>query len=83
MEGQSGTALFRAISPHQPPSGKIYSSSVTNDLARITHPFAQIYLKEFNLCGTYPLVWLRHRAGQILYVARVTLEDECILPEGG
>ena len=36
---QSGTALFRAISPHQPPSGKTHSSSRTNDLAKITHPF--------------------------------------------
>ena len=27
--------------------------------------------KEFNLCGTCALVWLRHHAVQILYVARV------------
>ena len=31
--------LFRAISPHQPPLGKIHLSFRTNDLARITHPF--------------------------------------------
>ena len=36
---QSGTALFRAISLHQSPSGKIHSSIRTKDLARVTHPF--------------------------------------------
>ena len=28
------------------------------------------YLKEFNFCGTYPLVCERHHASQMLYVAR-------------
>ena len=64
-------SAFRAISPHQPPSGTIHSSFKTNERARITHPFGKIYLKEFNFCGTYPLVCLRHRADQILHVARV------------
>ena len=36
---QSETALFLAISLHQPPSGKKHSYSRTNDHARITHPF--------------------------------------------
>ena len=64
-------SAFRAMSPHQSPSGTIYSSFRTNDRARINHPFVKIYLEEFNLCGTYPLVCLRQRAGQILHVARV------------
>ena len=37
---QNETALFRAVSPHQPSSGMMPLLFRMNDLARITHPFA-------------------------------------------
>ena len=42
-----------ATYPHQPPSGKMHSSSRTNDLARITHPSDKYILKNLTFVCTY------------------------------
>ena len=38
LKPKSGAALFPAISPHQPHSGKTHSRCGLNDLAKINHP---------------------------------------------